>query len=145
MKTLYEKIKRGKEAIARAKAEGRETTEWERHLAKLEQKKAIQDRLFQYLCNRVAIFSYNGDRAKLKAFWAEADKINEMADKVVEGRASFEEWKTLIDEWVSYMDNSQKCLTPCTDSYTMKFHPLTKRLVRFCKKNSRFCMLLDLS
>lgn len=45
MKTLAQKIALGKEAISRAKAEGKDTTEWEKHLAGLE-KKAVQDRVF---------------------------------------------------------------------------------------------------
>ena len=34
--TLTDRIARGREAIARAKAEGRDTRDWEAHLAKLE-------------------------------------------------------------------------------------------------------------
>lgn len=107
MKSLYEKIKRGKEAIARAQAEGRDTTEWEKHVGRLEEKKAIQE--FQYLCDKVATLSYNGNQEKLKAFWAEADKINAMADGVVEGRANFDEWKALVGKWIISMGLPLKC------------------------------------
>ena len=45
MKTLEERIRRGREAIVRAKAQGKEIKTWEEHLANLERQLAEQSKL----------------------------------------------------------------------------------------------------